>query len=98
MHDAVSAEPVGEVEARYAWRGAEDRVMIGRHLVKSGPRALRVHFGLLQTGHAIHAASENFLDERWIELGLEPRRFLRIVPGQQQPQPFRAEMEAGRHI
>src|SRR2546421_12705093 len=51
VHDAVTAEAVGEEEAAQRGCFADDRVMIGRHLVETSPRALRVDFRFRKTRH-----------------------------------------------
>src|ERR1051326_910952 len=52
VHDAVAAETVNEVKAFDARRGPYDRVMVGRHFVKSRPRAARINSRFCQHRHA----------------------------------------------
>src|SRR5436309_15627321 len=57
VHDAVTAEAVGEEEAAQRWCFADDGVMIGCHLVETCPSALRIHFRFRETRHARGGAS-----------------------------------------
>ena len=63
VHDAVTAEAVGEVEAADVGRRADDRVMVGRHLVESGPSAARIDLRFGEAGHTRGGVRENLLDE-----------------------------------
>src|ERR1041385_2794522 len=47
VHDSMPAESVREKESRHARRRAQDRMMIRCHFVQTGPRARRIHLGLL---------------------------------------------------
>ena len=63
VHDAVTAKAVGEVEAADVGRRADDRVMVGRHLVESGPSAARIDLRFGEAGHTRGGVRENLLDE-----------------------------------
>src|SRR5260370_12714241 len=90
MHHAVAAESVGEKEAGEFRRRSEDGVMVRRHFVQSGPGAAGIDLRFFETGQAVYAPGQYLLDEGAVEIQLETRRLLRIVPGEQQSAAFRA--------
>src|SRR5262249_16383125 len=98
MHYAVSAEAIGEEEARHISHWTEDRMMIRAHLVKAWRCPVGIQCQILEAGHTIGGARKDLLDERRFEVGLVTWRFLRIIPCQQKSPSFRTEVEAVRHV
>src|SRR6185503_8936288 len=98
MHYAVAAEAVNEIQPGDTRRFPDDRVMVRSHLIKPGPGATRIDFRFSQTRHASGGASQYLFYKARIEFGLEARRFLGIVPGQQYPFALAAEVKTGRHV
>ena len=94
VHHAVAAESVGAEKTLPSLDRPDDAVMVGRHLVQSGPGALGIDRQILEAGHAIGGARQNLLDERRLEVGVEARRLLGIVPRQQEAEALRAEVKA----
>ena len=72
--------------------------MIGRHFIEAGPGAARIHFERFEAGDAVHGVREDFFDEGRIEGGLKAGAFGGVVPGHEQAEIFRTEVEAGGHI
>jgi len=72
---------------------AQDAMVVGRHLIESGPCALGIDCKILKYRHAIGGVDENFFDKRWLKVSLEARCFFRIVPGQKEPAPFRTKVK-----
>src|SRR4051812_12596642 len=94
MHHAVSAEAVGEKKSRHFGNRSKDGVVVGGHLVKSGPTALRINGKILEARHAVSGARQHLFDECGIEVGVVSRSVLLwIVPRQQESKRFRPEVE-----
>src|SRR6266481_9581080 len=98
VHDAVSAEAVGEEEARYIGNRAEYGVMVRGHLIESGPGAFGIDRQMLESRDTVSSVHQNFLDEGAFKVGPEARCFFGIVPGEEKAAAFRAEVKAGGHI
>src|SRR5271167_1695005 len=98
VHHTMTTEAIGAEEARQLRRQSYDGVMVGRHLVESSPRTLRVHCQVLEAGHAVGGVHQDLLNERRFQVVLISRRLLRIVPGQEEPTARGAEVEAIRHV
>src|ERR1700732_3992155 len=98
MHHAAAAETVCQVKSSHAGSGAKHCTMIRRHIVQAGPALSPIYGQLFEAWHSIGGTRQYFLNECRIEVGLEPWRFVRVVPGQQQTQPFLTEMETSGHV
>ncbi len=98
MHYAVAAETVDEVQAFDIRRRTDDRMMIGSHFVESGPGAAGIYFSFRQHRNARGSVRQNLFDESVIKFSFEARRFLRIIPGEQDSLPLATKMKAGRHV
>src|SRR5258706_15353484 len=94
----MSAETVHEIQSLYVGRRADDRMMIGCHLVESGPGATWVHFSFSQAWDTRRCAGQNLFHERRIKISLEADSLFRIVPCQQNSLPFAAKVKARRHV
>jgi len=80
VHHSVSADPLAQKKAGTSGT-AEDRMMVGCHLIESCHCFLRIHGNVLKQGTRLAARSRISLDERWLEVGLITNRFFGIVPG-----------------
>src|SRR5215472_8135549 len=98
MHDTMAAETIGQEESRHAGSWSQDGVVIGRHLVQSGPPSLRVDGEIFKHRDAISGEGQDFLDEGWLEIGVVTAGLLRIVPGKEKATAFRAEVKAVAHV
>src|SRR5947209_7752847 len=98
VHDAVTAETIGEEEAGDRGRFSYDRVVVRRHLVKTSPRALRVYFSFFKTRNTRCCARQNLFDERGIKLSLEAGRLFRVVPSEQDSSALAPEVKACGHV
>src|SRR5262249_49567195 len=98
VHDSVSAETVGQKEPRHLCNWTEYRVMVRRHFIKSGPRALGIHSEIFEYRYPLGCAGEDLLDKRGLEICIETCYLLRIIPRQQKAGSFRAKMKSVGHI
>src|ERR1700722_6235862 len=98
MHHAVSAETVREKKPRHARRFPQNGMMVRRHLVEPGPRPLRIHRKISEARNPLSRASENFLYEACVEIGLESRGFFWIVPCQQKTAGLGTKVKSIRHV
>src|SRR5882762_9828336 len=74
-------------------------MMIWRHFIESRPSAFGIDCKIFKARYAVGGARQNFFDERRIEISVVSRSILLgIVPRQNKPKRFRAEVETVRHI
>src|SRR5581483_10102158 len=80
VHYSVSAEAIRQKKTRHLGNGAQDRMMIRRHFVKSRPCAFRIDGDVLEDGHAVRRPRQDLFDEGWFEFQLVAGGFLGIIP------------------
>src|SRR5207245_6708847 len=98
MHHPVPAKSVGQKKPWDSRSLAQNRVVIGRHLVKPRPCPLGIYRKIGETRHPTGSASQDLLDKRRVEFSLESWSLFGIVPGQQKAPALRPEVEAIRHV
>src|SRR6266404_6570901 len=98
VHNAVSAEAVGQKEAWDLSDRAKNSVVIRTHFIKSGPAAFGIDGKIFEHRHAICRVHEHLLNKGIFEGRIEARSFLVIIPSQKKSASFRTEMEASRQI
>src|SRR6266404_2256273 len=98
MHHAVTTEAVHEKQTFYVRRWSDDGVMIGSHLVESGPGTPGIYFSFSQTRHTHRGMRQDLFHEGWVEFSFEARGLFRIVPRQQNSLPFSPKVKACRHV
>ena len=90
----MAAEAVGEKESGHTRRLAQNRVVIGSHLVEARPGSFRIHCKILEHWHTVGGTNKNFLHKCRIELGVVAGLFFEIVPRQKEAAATKAAVPA----
>src|SRR5258706_13893796 len=98
MHHPVTTEAVHEKQTFYVRRWSDDGVMIGSHLVESGPGTPGIYFSFSQTRHTHRGMGQDLFHEGWVEFSFEARGLFGIVPRQQNSLSFSPKVKARRHV
>src|SRR6476469_2020810 len=94
----MSAKTIGQEKTGHAGNRPKDAVMIRRHFIEYRPGPLWVDGKVLKHRHTVSGMNENLLDERGFKVCLIARRFVGIIPCQQEPTAFGTEMEPRPHV
>src|SRR5215472_14559741 len=98
MHHPMPTEAIGQKKTTDLRHRSENRMVIGRHLVKPSPGPLGIDREVFENRYPICGARQDFFYKRRLEVGLEARCFVRIIPSQKESQRLRPAVKSVCHV